>query len=318
MVFMTPAEQVPLIKDCIDELLACFDDDTMLVLSQFRIDLGGYSYGRSAEDRRWFLEKVLSDIKDRLLIDLHSYLLGDTPPVTIAPGTEARWEDLPVRAFLSHKHEDAVWVGALKNALRSFGVTCFVAHEDIEPSKQWQGVLQTALRTCNVLVALVGPGFHDSQWCDQEVGWALGREVPIITVRLDPDSERNKDGFLGQFQELTRWSSAVGSEYRVASDVFETVVKILPSQEQARELLVTALQRSPSFDRSRMLWPLIEKQTEWNQPNLDGLQHALESNDQVHQTYIGYSKVPMAALLSDLIAEHDSTPEPDWLDDEPY
>ena len=55
-------------------------------------------------------------------------------------------------------------------------------HVQLEPSRDWQEVIETALRTCHVLVAHETPGFKESNWTDQEVGWVLGRGIPAIPV----------------------------------------------------------------------------------------------------------------------------------------
>jgi hypothetical protein len=55
------------------------------------------------------------------------------------------------------------------------------------------------------LVALMTDNFHDSQWTDQEIGYAFARQVPIIAVRLGSDPY----GFIGKFQALTTsWDEA--------------------------------------------------------------------------------------------------------------
>ena len=93
----------------------------------------------------------------------------------------------------------------LKDALRYYGISAFVAHEDIHPTKEWQDEIENALSTMDGFVALMTSGFHNSDWTDQEVGYALARAVPIIAMRL----ERDPYGFLGKFQALTSdWESA--------------------------------------------------------------------------------------------------------------
>ncbi len=42
------------------------------------------------------------------------------------------------RLFLSHLSEFKQKTAALQEALRPYGITAFVAHEDIEPTKEWQ------------------------------------------------------------------------------------------------------------------------------------------------------------------------------------
>ena len=86
----------------------------------------------------------------------------------------------------------------LKDELAIFGVSCFVAHKDIQPTKAWQDEIERALANMDGFVALMTVDFHDSDWADQEVGFALARGVPIIAVRLG----RNPYGFIGKFQGL--------------------------------------------------------------------------------------------------------------------
>src|SRR5690606_30030135 len=105
---------------------------------------------------------------------------------------------LPARAFLSHVHEERVFVGAVKEILTNrYGIDAFVAHDDIHPSKTWRSTIKTALDTCDFFVAFLHPKFHESQWCDQEVGWALSRGIPILPVHpVGFDRSTAMDGFL--------------------------------------------------------------------------------------------------------------------------
>ena len=63
-------------------------------------------------------------------------------------------------------------------------MSCFVAHVDIHPTKEWQDEIESALSSMDGFVALLTDKFHESDWTDQEVGFALARGVPIIAVRL--------------------------------------------------------------------------------------------------------------------------------------
>jgi hypothetical protein len=99
--------------------------------------------------------------------------------------TKRLWTDGDFRLFLGHKAEVKREAASLKDALRYYGVSAFVAHEDIHPTKEWQDEIENALATMDGFVALMTSGFHDSDWTDQEVGYALARGVPIIAVRLE-------------------------------------------------------------------------------------------------------------------------------------
>lgn len=46
--------------------------------------------------------------------------------------------------------------------------------------------------------AMLYDGFHQSNWCDQEVGIALGRNITVLPLLPDSDSY----GFLGEYQGI--------------------------------------------------------------------------------------------------------------------
>ena len=59
--------------------------------------------------------------------------------------TKRIWGDIGFRLFLSHKSEIKKEAAALKDGLRLFGISCFVAHEDIHPTKTWQDEIENVL-----------------------------------------------------------------------------------------------------------------------------------------------------------------------------
>jgi len=164
--------------------------------------------------------------------------------------TKRIWGDVGFRVFLSHKSEVKKETAALKDGLRLFGISCFVAHEDIHPTQAWQDEIENALASMDGFVALMTEDFHDSNWTDQEVGYAVAKGVPIIAVRLGKDPY----GFIGKFQALSStWQSSV-----------EDIVKILIKNDQILSAYIQALRNCPSWDSGNTLakvLPGIEKLT---------------------------------------------------------
>ncbi len=107
-------------------------------------------------------------------------------------------EKSDARIFLSHCSSFSIEAGKLKENLRLLGISSFVAHTDIQPSKEWRQEIQRALKTMDVLAPLLTSDFHLSEWTDQEVGIGVNRGVPIISLKygLDPY------GFLEKYQAL--------------------------------------------------------------------------------------------------------------------
>lgn len=158
----------------------------------------------------------------------------------VAPDANKRiWGDDGFRLFLSHKSEVKQETAALKEGLKLFGITCFVAHEDIHPTKAWQDEIENALSSMDGFVALMTENFHDSNWTDQEVGFAFARGVPIVAVRLGKDPY----GFIGKFQGLSStWPKAV-----------EDIAKILVKNDRMLSAYMGSLRKCPNWDSGNKL-----------------------------------------------------------------
>ena len=149
------------------------------------------------------------------------------------------WAEDHFRLFLSHKSGVKHETATLKNSLRKYGVSAFVAHDDILPTKEWQDEIENALATMDGFAALMTADFHDSDWTDQEIGYALARGIPVVPVRL----ERDPYGFLGKFQALaSNWARAS-----------EAIVVLLINNERMLRAYIGALRRCQNFDSGNAL-----------------------------------------------------------------
>ena len=97
----------------------------------------------------------------------------------------------------------------------------FVAHEDIHPTARWQTEIERGLATMDALVAILTPGFRDSVWTNQEIGFALGRGAKIISLRMGEDPP----GFISAEQ-------AIPLQQRLAVDIAPIIVGLLSDDER--------------------------------------------------------------------------------------
>ena len=164
---------------------------------------------------------------------------------------EILWQKNMYRMFLSHKVTYKKETAELKKKLNFWGIDCFVAHEDIEPTSEWQKEIEKALFSMDCLVALMTKDFPESNWTDQEVGVAFGRQVPIICPRLGKDPY----GFIGKFQGLSAgWDTL---------DI-ELVKLLLKKEPKYVDCYIEALKKCDSFDNGNKyakVLPVIEKLT---------------------------------------------------------
>lgn len=146
--------------------------------------------------------------------------------------------------FLSHKAKFKKETSQLKNALAHIGIAAFVAHEDIEPTEEWQREIERALFSMDALVALLTPDYSDSKWTDQEVGVAIGRGVPIIAVRLGLDPY----GLMGKAQGLG--GCTLDKPIPLARNLFKLLHKTLPDKSRLFECAIGAYENSDSYAAS--------------------------------------------------------------------
>ncbi|MCF2513868.1 toll/interleukin-1 receptor domain-containing protein [Sphingomonas sp. G124] len=112
------------------------------------------------------------------------------------------WQDTKLfRLFISHISKDAQKATRLKEALVPFGIDAFVAHEDIHPTLEWQSEIERALRTMDGFIAMLTEGFSQSNWTQQEVGFAFGRGAKVISFKME---DEDPTGFISKQQALPR------------------------------------------------------------------------------------------------------------------
>lgn len=160
------------------------------------------------------------------------------------------WPDGRFRLFLSHLSADKVAVSNLKAELEIFGITSFVAHEDIEPTLEWRDEIELGLKSMHALAALITPEFHGSNWTDQEIGWAMGRGVLVIPIRLGKDPY----GFAGKYQGI---SGALDKPIPLARSIVKILLAKTQTHAEMRRAVVKAFCNVQSFAKAQLLKNII-------------------------------------------------------------
>ncbi|MEA3400006.1 MAG: toll/interleukin-1 receptor domain-containing protein [Armatimonadota bacterium] len=156
-----------------------------------------------------------------------------------------------LRLFVSHVAAHKTEAHELKRWCEKVGISCFVAHEDIVPTAEWEPEILRALVSMDALLAWLTPGFHESEWTDQEVGVAIGRRIPVIPVRrgLDPY------GFIGKYQALLGDSMSLE---QVADEAMEALIERFETTTgRMARALVARFERADSFRHAEKLLRVI-------------------------------------------------------------
>jgi hypothetical protein len=179
---LSPSQRISLMREIAQRLGAEQWAIIDLTLKQFDLPWTNEwnGTGRSNE----YVIDMIAGAPDQTLIELAKHL-GYTLEVLAPSHVEpAFWRKGMFRLFISHLAVHKKWASELQEALLQFGICGFVAHSDIEPTTEWQDQIETALSTCDALVALLHDKFHESKWTDQEVEFAMGRGVPVLFSSL--------------------------------------------------------------------------------------------------------------------------------------
>ncbi len=180
---MRPGDRITLLRRLADTLTEQEDwEDIDLVLRQF----GFTTSERWDGSQRAYALQHLESGTDTALVDLDEYLHGGDARAHLDPG-DLPWEPGTFRLFVSHTMAKADIAGEMRRVLASWRIDAFVAHDTIEPTREWMNVIEAALSSCDAMTALVTPDFVESKWCDQEVGYCVARNALIVPVKLPSD-----------------------------------------------------------------------------------------------------------------------------------
>lgn len=202
------------------------------------------------------------------------------------------WPVGSMRIFISHLANRKTEVHELAEVLRAVGFACFVAHDQIHPSRSWQLEIERALRSCDLLIAYVTPGFANSQWTDQEVGWALGRDLVVIPVSVEGEMP---SGFLGTYQAVVRGSNQ--GARALGRAIYDAIIDAVfrrqrPGAEAIRSRLASQIVdrfcRVSSFARARTRFEFLERipSSEWTPETREMVERALVENDQLADAFL--------------------------------
>jgi TIR domain len=203
----------------------------------------------------WF-RVVQLEQEDETDIDYQSAIpLPGRPPVD--PDTVPFWTQGLVRLFISHRDEHKAKAKALATELDQYGITSFVAHDTIQPMSEWRKEILKGLETMEIMLVFLTDDFEASTWTNQEVGFALGANKPIVSLKL---GRKDPPGFISHAQAL---KGDVDKPKELAGLLYPLLAKTLGAKSRLDNGLIAAFINSQNFietrDRFDRLSLLVDK-----------------------------------------------------------
>ena len=227
-VLMRVTEKFELIDKVARELQARFTySEIDAFLAEFKIP----SPTNVTANSKWVYAKAaLHGCPEELVIRISQELdIISAASGAIVPAPR-NWQDTTLfRLFISHLAKDKDKATRTKECLQGYGIHSFVAHEDIHPTLEWQIEIERGLHNMDALLAIHTAGFQDSFWCQQEVGFALGRNVKTTSLEMG----ELPTGFISKHQALKR-------SRRSAEEIAELINGILTEEPRTKDRLSSA------------------------------------------------------------------------------
>lgn len=184
------------------------------------------------------------------------------------------WNTRNFRVFISHISKNKASAGKLQKALLPYSISAFVAHSDIEPTKEWENEIINALDISDGMVALLHKGFHQSKWTDQEIGYGIARRILVISVSFG----ETPYGFMGRYQALPGF----GKSYEQLSEEIYRIFLTNPlTNRRMAEVLVNNFIDSSSFDMAKKTMAALESVQYWDDSFTKLTRKAAKENDQI-------------------------------------
>lgn len=256
-----------------------------------------------ADANRWecdsdseYIIARLRSTEDDTIVELKSYLDGQGASVSVLR-SGGPWRDGYIRLFLTHTHPNKALAKKIRDRLVLYGIDTFVAHEMIEVSKEWQEEIELALATCDALAALVTKDLIHSPYCDQEIGYAMGRRVVIIPIRQEADPH----GFIAKYHGAPG-DPGPYADWTIADGIFDALVRNPKTKGKMGPPIVRRYCTSTSFDyaRKNTAYLLDLPKEQWTDDMVDAVEKAGSENSQLDDGVW----IPDNTRIPDLVREH--------------
>lgn len=245
---------------------------------------------------KWVYSKeLLADAPDNILFEIAKELDIEhdfNQIAALAANESSFWIPSHFKLFISHLSSFKEKTAQLQTALRKYGISAFVAHEDIHPTKEWQIEIEKALFSMDALAAILVAGFSDSQWTDQEIGIALGRNVLVIPII----KEQTPYGFISKYQGLKTNGKTIN---QVAESIFVTIANHKSTKNIMANALVEQIFISEHIDTSITKLNLLKRFDSLDEVYLSKLRENVPNNDKLIKS------VDFVNSLNNILQERD-------------
>ena len=213
-------------------------------------------------------------------LDEDEYISEESPDNNNTQSESGRlWRQATIRLFISHLATVKRNVHRLSTKLDWYGISSFVAHDKIEPDEDWQEEIKLALQSMDAMLVYITDDFFDSVWTNQEIGYALARGVPIVSIKM---GTQDPIGFISKRQAI----NGMGKDLSVnALQIKSTLRKKLRNSPRYRKYALSRFNNAGSFDEAGEAFEDIKPLPTITSQTIESLIKSFNSNSQLNECF---------------------------------
>ena len=167
----------------------------------------------------------------------------------------------------------------LASELKKYGIDSFVSHDDIEPDEDWQREIEKALVSMDAMLAFISDDFFESAWTNQEIGYALGRAIPVISIKLEKTDPK---GFIRNRQAIP---GNIDNLFQNVRQVNLAIRKRLANSPRYRRLVLERFICAGNFREAKDAFEDLKTLSDVKDDEVTQLVRAFNDNDQLHNCW---------------------------------
>lgn len=233
------------------------------------------------------LNKAASSVRGEYVADVHfEYLDEDEHEVDSishqeqsSKDNERLWQPNSIHIFVSHRDIAKKQVKDLASQLMKHRFSSFVAHDTIEPDEDWQREIEKALQSMDAMLAFITDDFFQSTWTNQEIGYALARGIPIISIMV---GKQEPFGFIRNRQAI---KGNINHPAANARKVREALRKRLYRSARYREWAIARFISAVSYEVAGEAFEDLKFIRDLTDGEITRLVSAYNTNDQLYDCF---------------------------------
>jgi hypothetical protein len=180
-------------------------------------------------------------------------------------------------AFISYQTLDKSFAGKIKEILAEFGISAFLAHEDLEVSAEWANEIVENLKKASLFICILSKNYLQSPYCMQESGIAVILNMTILPLSLD---DTISPGFISKYQ-----SGKITYDNLTIWDIIPGLVKC--DKNEGIRIIIELIGKSGTYRSAeanfRYILPLID---DLNEKQVEKLFDLIEYNWQINNAHL--------------------------------